>query len=443
MSKAERQYLERHAEPESLLADRLGSYGHAVVLPAYGEGEELIEALRSIPPGPLGDVLVVLIVNGRASSAPWVHDHNRELLGRLRDAFGSEDERPWEDPPARLLRFPVGHILWVDRASPERFLPDDQGVGLARKIGADLALRLHAAGRLVSSFIHSTDADVELPADYFARLSHESSGRPAALLYPFVHRPEDDADLARAIALYEISLRYYVLGLAYAGSPYAYHTIGSTLAIDATSYAMVRGFPKRTAGEDFYLLSKLAKIGPIVPAAGDPIVLRGRPSDRVPFGTGPAVRRIAEGGPNEFTLYDPVLFDYLRVWLESLAAMVPGDSNRAQAFAELECERRGLDAERLLSAAGRLTLLEAARHAASEAKDLGALKRRVAISFDAFRTLKLLHALQEAGLPKVPWAEALCRAPFVKAALSTVGPVTADAESLRRLAAQLALQEGS
>jgi hypothetical protein len=440
MSKAVRQYLERHAEPESQLADRLGAFGHAVVLPAYGEGEELVHALRSIPAGSLGPVLAVLVVNGRSNSPPWVHDRNREVPALLHDALGAEQEQDFDDPPASLLRFGPGRILLVDRASPDRFIPDDQGVGLARKMGADLCLRLYAAGRLASPFIHSTDADVELPRDYFARRELDASTRPAALIYPFVHRPEDDEALAEAIALYEISLRYYVLGLAYALSPYAYHTIGSTLAVDAASYAMVRGFPKRTAGEDFYLLSKLAKIAAIERTAGSPILLRGRPSDRVPFGTGPAVRRIAGAGAERFTLYDPSLFEYLRAWLEALAAMAPHEPARVQADAQEACDQRGLDGGRLIAAARRLDLFEAVQRAASEAKDGEALRRRITSSFDAFRTLKLLHALQEAGLPKVPWRDALHRAPFAREGLSSFGPVH-DAASLRGVSERLALQE--
>ena len=64
-----------------------------------------------------------------------------------------------------------------------------------------------------------------------------------------------------ATALYELRLHHYVLGLEYAGSPYAYHTLGSCLAVKADAYAQVRGFPKRAGAEDFYLLNKLAKLG--------------------------------------------------------------------------------------------------------------------------------------------------------------------------------------
>ena len=46
-------------------------------------------------------------------------------------------------------------------------------------------------------------------------------------------------------------MSYYVAGLAMAGSGYAHHSLGSTIAVHAKSYAAVRGYPKRSAGEDF------------------------------------------------------------------------------------------------------------------------------------------------------------------------------------------------
>ena len=64
-----------------------------------------------------------------------------------------------------------------------------------------------------------------------------------------------------------------MLGLGFAGSPYAYHSVGSTLAVRAEAYAIVRGVPKRAAGEDFYLLDKLAKVTPIRVLTGEPVAI--------------------------------------------------------------------------------------------------------------------------------------------------------------------------
>ena len=68
-----------------------------------------------------------------------------------------------------------------------------------------------------------------------------------------------------------LSLRYYVAGMKYARSHLThFHTIGSTMAVRASYYAKVRGFPKREAGEDFYLLNKLAKVGTVLELEASP-----------------------------------------------------------------------------------------------------------------------------------------------------------------------------
>jgi hypothetical protein len=117
------------------------------------------------------------------------------------------------------------------------------------KIRNDLLLRLHAEPPL-SPWLHNTDADVILPNDYFAQTQPIAPDGNAAALYFFEHRFSDDPSLALAARLYEISLRYYTLGLAWCGSPYAYQAMGSCLAIRPGAYARVHGFPERNATEN-------------------------------------------------------------------------------------------------------------------------------------------------------------------------------------------------
>jgi hypothetical protein len=425
-AKPERKYLDRYAEPEARLAEKIGAFGHAVVVPSCGEGNLLLDMLRSVPLGTAGDVLVVLVVNGKRSSPSWVHEENRAVLARVRDAFGAREAATLSrDPPAHLLPFGPGCILLIDRSTPEHLFPEGQGVGLARKIGGDLAARLFATGRLVLPYVHSTDADVILPEDYFERAGRSPDA--VALLYPFSHVPDSDPALARAVLLYEISLRYYVLGLAFAGSPYAHHTIGSTIATRAGAYVRVRGFPKRDAGEDFYLLSKLAKVGCIASLAGKPIAIRGRASDRVPFGTGAAVRRLAAPGAAAFTMYDPRLFRYLRAWLHALGE-AHGDVREA-------CSRDSLDPAPLVAATSALGAPEAIASAMRRSTTPAALGRHLTTWFDAFRTLKLLHMLQRSGFAPRPWAEVLRDAPFIPEPCDDREDLNHLANLCRRLAA--------
>jgi hypothetical protein len=441
--KALQQYLERYAEPEAHLADRMaGSFGHALVIPAYDEGDDLLRALQSVPSGKEGAVLVVLVVNAPPEAAAWVHERNLEVLPRIRQKFGREEAAFLDGAaPAHLFRFPAGRILHVDRASPEHLLPKGQGVGLARKIGFDIALRLYRSSRLASAWLHSTDADVLLPWDYFDRASDLHRNHAAALVYPFTHRGEEDIALARAIQLYEISLRYYVLGLASAGSPYAHHTIGSTVAIGATAYAKVRGVPKRTAAEDFYLLGKVAKIGTVTALGGLPISLSGRVSRRVPFGTGPAVERIARGG--QFTLYHPLIFAHLGVWLSVLAdlslELTPSGFN--QQILE-RCRQRGLDPAHLIEMAALASTQTALASARRHAKTRDKLVEHVTTWFDAFRTLKFVHTLEARAFPPLSWFEALRAAPFAKSVVDGLhAKKSLDGLALARINESLAALE--
>ncbi len=161
-----------------------------------------------------------------------------------------------------------------------------------------------------------------LPNDYFDQtvaLPGPGKGNAAAI-YFFDHRFDEDPDVAEAARLYEISLRYYTLGLAWAGSPYAYEAMGSCIAVRPDAYAGVRGFPKKNAAEDFYFLNKVAKVGSIERLAGAPVLLEGRISDRVPFGTGKAVGDLVAKprARTGFRLYHPLVFAHLAAWLSVL-----------------------------------------------------------------------------------------------------------------------------
>ena len=133
-------YLKRHAEPEAKAADRLeGAFGHVLEIPAYGEGEDLFTTLGSVPAGPGGNVLIVLVLNGRADSPAEVHDANEAARRRLA-RLGVRETRLSEEPPITAWDVPGGKLVLIDRAAPGRFLPQGQGIGLARKIGCDFAL---------------------------------------------------------------------------------------------------------------------------------------------------------------------------------------------------------------------------------------------------------------------------------------------------------------
>ena len=323
--KGPERYLGRSAEPEAEAAARglTGDFRDVLVVPACGEGENVLGLLGELSAW-ARDLLVILVVNGRASAPSWVHEANRGLLAQVRRCF-EPVRRFSEDPPIEQRAAAFGALLLVERTPEGTPLPEKQGVGLARKIGADVALRLRVDGRIGSRWIAMTDADAGLPSDYLARLATAPSA--AVLTFPFEHSLPEDPVLRRAIVVYEAYLRYWVRGLREAGSPWSYHAVGSTLAVDAEAYSAVGGVPARAAGEDFYLMAKLAKIGSVVAPAGDPILLSARPSARVPFGTGRALldQRRRRWGELEWPFDDPRLFQLVREVLGELSEAVATD----------------------------------------------------------------------------------------------------------------------
>jgi hypothetical protein len=88
-------------------------------------------------------------------------------------------------------------------------------------------------------------------------------------------------------------------------------------------------------------------------------------------------------------------------------------------------------AELLLGSLERLGAFPAMREAIERSGDAPTMLRHFHTWFDAFRTLKLVHALRDGGLPSLPWREALAEAPFTNLSASTVEEV----EPLRMLLA--------
>jgi hypothetical protein len=413
------QYFARHAEPEAALAEDVGeSYLAALCVPVCGEESSFLQgfdaALRQAP----GRVLLILVVNAPEGAAAHLHAENQRLLAQL--AASSAEQRvlcPGQRRTHAVLARAGQHDrLWLDRASVGARLPAREGVGTARKIAGDLAAALWARGQLACSRIASSDGDVTLPADYFTTLTADvvESQPSAAWLWPFQHDAGGDSAIDAATLLYEISLRYYVLGLAAAGSSYAYHSVGSTLCVEAPAYLSVRGFPRREAGEDFYLLDKLAKVAPLRRVAAAPVRIRARASDRVPFGTGRRSREIAEetaqGG--EFALYAPRTFD-------ALAAVLRGLDEYAES-ARIDALKRSVAsavpelAEAVLQVLESLGAFAALASAATQAPTGAVLRRRIHTWFDALRTLRFIHGLRDRCLPVLPWQLALSTASFLR-----------------------------
>ncbi len=420
--KAIDQYLERHAEAESRAINdarflkTVPLFSRCVTIVAYAEGTNLLRTLSSIPHDGSGSVLILLVVNAHAQSPLGVHDINAWLMQRLCTLYPPNAQKMFDW--LTRLSVPQGELWLIDNTAPARWLDVKEGVGKARKIATDIALTLFSEGHLTTAFVQNTDADVHLPSDYFTQCDRatNASADIAACTYPFRHTFAKAGRLLDNTIAYEQRIRHYVEGLRFAGSPYAHHTIGSTLAIHLKAYAAARGFPKRSAGEDFYLLNKLAKLGRVVELEGTPIHIGARISERTAFGTGMSVKQTLEA--KSLLLYHPHTFVVLKAFLNAMASWLnePKGIPLAQHVARI-CTLSVLPTEVLQTLTQEINaaLRHAPRHARGRQKAFDDY-------FDAFRTLKFIHALRQGSFADIPIAQALALSPWRPQTLVTPMP---------------------
>lgn len=364
-------------------------YSHVLIIPAYNENTAFVRRLVMQDFEGVKKLLAIVIINQPRSTPSFTR-----LNQRLSDYIQSLTLN-------KSIQFLV----------IEAFVATKHGVGFARKLGCDVALQLMASHHIKNSWLYCSDADATLPSNYFTPLLNENY---SALVYDFRHQyDQEDHELnwaqkciENATQAYEKSLYYYRDCLASAGSPYAYSTIGSCIAAHPEYYAQARGFPLKNAGEDFYLLNKLNKLKPVKPVAIK-ILLKPRISQRVPFGTGPAVSKRLYSAALE---YHPECFNALKIWLAAIPQL---NTQNTLSIERLQLELSlPNDIKEGLRNIGIATLLE---HIQKQAKNETQVQRMCFEWFDAFKTLKFIHHLTEHFYPKVPLEETGRKAPVTPA----------------------------
>ncbi len=357
-------------------------FSGAVVIPALAESARLFHTLRSLaenPPELLSRFLVLVVVNHRDDAPDEDKADNLKTLELLSSA-GQE--------------FPGLNLAWVDAASPGLELPRKKGgVGLARKIGFDLALpRLYPAAD--NALLVALDADTLVQPDYLsAIIDHFSSVPEGGAVIPFRHQEGKPGMERDAITRYELFLRSYVLGLSLAGSPYAFHSVGSAMACTAGAYIRMGGMNSKLAAEDFYFLQHLKKSAGISQISRTCVHPSARPSHRVPFGTGRSVSRILAGEHEAVLFYQVDCFRILSAWISLV-------ENRIDATGEQICN----DARELSSSLG--NFLDNARFSETWEKlktnTSGHQALRAAFHewFDGLRTMKLVHCMSDGPYPR-------------------------------------------
>jgi hypothetical protein len=389
-------------------------FAGAVVIPSLAESANLPATLLSLaanPPETLGNFLILVVVNHRPDASPEDRADNRATLDQL---AGGDD------------RWGTLNLAWVDAASPGLELPlKGGGVGLARRIGMDLALtRLGCSA--ADPLLICLDGDTVVRPDYLqAIIDHFQKCRSGATSIPYVHQRGSTPQAERLISRYELFLRGYILGLELATSPYAFHSVGSAMACRASAYCAIGGMNSRQAGEDFYFMQQLFRTVGVEQLVGTIVHPSPRPSHRVPFGTGRSVQRMGAGGEGELLFYRPECFRILKEWLALVdqgtdldgAALFDHSAGISPSLAEYLYLNRFADVwDKLRRNHPLPKSLIKAFHG----------------WFDGLKTMKLVHYLSEGPFPRCEPNEALAEL-FAWRGLEPVYGLEACLDLLRRI----------
>jgi len=249
---------------------------------------------------------------------------NRQTYTRFRvHVCVNQPESWWKDPDKSEICLTNEMTLeWLNTLDPDIFSVIDKasrgkgwdmknfGIGWARKVLMD-RIRDKAAS---ADLILSLDADTTFTENYFLSVALNFYNNPdaVALSAPYFHQASEDQRAYRAVLRYEVYMRHYQLNLWRIGSPYTFTALGSAMACPVWAYSAVGGISPKISGEDFYFLQKLKKYGRILFWNDEKVFPEARFSDRVLFGTGPAMIKGDSGDWSSYPIYPAELFD--EIW---------------------------------------------------------------------------------------------------------------------------------
>lgn len=254
------------------------------------------------------------------------------------------------------------------------------GVGLARKTLMDKVALRYKNGK-INGIILALDADCTVKSNYLQAVkSFFANENYEAASIHFEH-PIEDTILQKPIIEYEWHLRYFIERQQFCGFPFAYHTVGSSMACRSESYLAKGGMNKRKAGEDFYFLQKFIKDQVCGNISNTTVYPSGRVSDRVPFGTGRAIGKY-EINNYTATTYNPMSFEILKKW--NLSNQVLFDSE----------EIIVVENETLKEYLEQINFTQKVQEIRKNVSNKQAFYKRFYQFFDAFQLMKCLHFMR-------------------------------------------------
>lgn len=316
-------YLTKQQLPKTTITYPLSEHtGFIIVIPVLCE-PDLTETLSSLwkCDRPRRQTEVIIVINSSENAPAEILNCNRRTMLMAENWIaGHKDDS---------MRFFIMNELLPDK---------DAGVGFARKIGMDEALRRFNETGKSNGYILSFDADSTCDPNYLTAIEELVEKKPETKGFDiyFEHPLSGNGftpGIYDSIAQYELHLRYINLYINHTGFPFASHTIGSCFGVRADIYAAQGGMNRRKGGEDFYFLHKVIPLGNFEHITNTCVFPSPRDSFRVPFGTGPVIRKLMETGKMLET-YDPEAFRILRKFFNLIPEFYKADPERIKSLTD-------------------------------------------------------------------------------------------------------------
>lgn len=379
-------YLERYAYQQTYIAEK--DYEQPdliVVLPCHNE-PDVLTSLTAIEDCdvPEGNVAVIVVINASVVSPIEIKKHNEETFSLCQN---------WLKKSSKKYQY---HFI-LENELPKKHA----GVGLARKIGMDEAVRMFEAQEkdgIILCFDADSTCDPNLLIEV-EKVFDQNPKTPGCSIH-FEHPLEGDLepDVYRGILNYELHLRYYVDGLKYTGFPYAFQTIGSSMAVRSLAYQKQGGMNRRKAGEDFYFLHKIIPLGNFKELNTTKIIPSPRRSDRVPFGTGRAIGTWLDEGKAELLSYDPKVFEDLKILFEAVGELFQSEDLKRIWNGLPDSVRQFVELDEWVAQVQEFN---------SQSNSKSTFQKRFYQWFDGFKVLKYVHFARDEYYSNVPVSDGL------------------------------------
>ena len=212
----------------------------------------------------------------------------------------------------------------IDRSSPGNgWPPKGYGIGIARKLLMDLISKVANTDDIIISM----DADTVFGNEYFASVAENLRINPAAsaIAVPYYHKLSYNEELDRAMLRYEIYMRAFAINMWRIRNPYSFTALGSAIAMPVWAYKASGGMTPKLSGEDFYFLQKIVKTGRLLHWNSEIVFPATRLSNRVFFGTGPALIKGIAGDWSSYPIYNYRIFDLVAETSKAFGALYKKD----------------------------------------------------------------------------------------------------------------------